>query len=46
VGEAGTAGAPAAIHCAVNDALAGVGARVSAQPIRPEDVLTALASAG
>jgi aerobic carbon-monoxide dehydrogenase large subunit len=43
VGEAGTAGAPAAIHCAVNDALArGGGAGVWRQPIRPEDVLGAL----
>jgi CO/xanthine dehydrogenase Mo-binding subunit len=45
VGEAGTAGAPAAIHCAVNDALAPVGARVWRQPIRPEDVLAALTAA-
>jgi aerobic carbon-monoxide dehydrogenase large subunit len=44
VGEAGTAGAPAAIHCAVNDALARAGAAgVWVQPIRPEDVLGALA---
>jgi carbon-monoxide dehydrogenase large subunit len=44
VGEAGTAGAPAAIHCAVNDALASGGAAgVWEQPIRPEDVLGALA---
>jgi carbon-monoxide dehydrogenase large subunit len=43
VGEAGTAGAPAAIHCAVNDALARTGAAgVFRQPIRPEDVLDAL----
>lgn len=43
VGEAGTAGAPAALHCAVNDALAGSGApRVFTQPIRPEEVLAAL----
>jgi carbon-monoxide dehydrogenase large subunit len=42
VGEAGTAGAPAAIHCAVNDALAQVGKRVFTQPIRPEHVLDAL----
>jgi aerobic carbon-monoxide dehydrogenase large subunit len=46
VGEAGTAGAPAAIHCAVNDALAPVGARVWRQPIRPEDVLAALTAVG
>jgi CO/xanthine dehydrogenase Mo-binding subunit len=45
VGEAGTAGAPAAIHCAVNDALSSVGARVFRQPILPEDVLDALAAA-
>jgi carbon-monoxide dehydrogenase large subunit len=45
VGEAGTAGAPAAIHCAVNDALAREGARVWRQPIRPEDVLAALTAA-
>jgi aerobic carbon-monoxide dehydrogenase large subunit len=45
VGEAGTAGAPAAVHCAVNDALARLGARVHRQPIRPEDVLAALAAA-
>ena len=43
VGEAGTAGAPAAIHCAVNDALAAGGASgVWRQPIRPADVLAAL----
>jgi aerobic carbon-monoxide dehydrogenase large subunit len=42
VGEAGTAGAPAAVHCAVNDALARAGARVWRQPIRPEEVLAAL----
>jgi aerobic carbon-monoxide dehydrogenase large subunit len=46
VGEAGTAGAPAAIHCAVNDALAREGAAgVWRQPIRPADVLAALAAA-
>ncbi|MGY1707622.1 xanthine dehydrogenase family protein molybdopterin-binding subunit [Geodermatophilus sp. SYSU D00697] len=46
VGEAGTAGAPAALHCAVNDALARAGgARVWCQPIRPEEVLGALAAA-
>jgi carbon-monoxide dehydrogenase large subunit len=45
VGEAGTAGAPAAIHCAVNDALAQVGAAVFDQPILPEAVLDALARA-
>jgi CO/xanthine dehydrogenase Mo-binding subunit len=46
VGEAGTAGAPAAVHCAVNDALAQLGARVWAQPIRPGDVVEALERAG
>lgn len=47
VGEAGTAGAPAAVHCAVNDALAAAGAPgVFRQPIRPEDVLAALRAAG
>ncbi|TFV70121.1 xanthine dehydrogenase family protein molybdopterin-binding subunit [Blastococcus sp. CT_GayMR19] len=46
VGEAGTAGAPAAIHCAVNDALAhGGAAGVWRQPIRPADVLEALGGA-
>lgn len=46
VGEAGTAGAPAAIHCAVNDALArGGAAGVWRQPIRPADVLDALGRA-
>ena len=46
VGEAGTAGAPAAVHCAVNDALARAGATgVWSQPIRPEDVLDALGRA-
>ncbi|MGY1622341.1 xanthine dehydrogenase family protein molybdopterin-binding subunit [Geodermatophilus sp. SYSU D00965] len=45
VGEAGTAGAPAALHCAVNDALSRAGARVWHQPIRPEEVLAALAAA-
>jgi carbon-monoxide dehydrogenase large subunit len=41
-GEAGTAGAPAAVLNAVNDALAPLGASVSAQPITPERVLQAL----
>jgi CO/xanthine dehydrogenase Mo-binding subunit len=41
-GEAGTAGAPGAVLNAVNDALAPIGARVSAQPITPEVVLRAL----
>lgn len=42
VGEAGTAGAPAAVHCAVNDALARRGGRVWHQPITPEQVLDAI----
>lgn len=41
-GEAGAAGAPAAIHNAVNDALAQVGARVWHQPITPELILRAV----
>jgi carbon-monoxide dehydrogenase large subunit len=42
VGEAGTAGAPAAVMNAINDALAPLGARVPAQPCTPERVLQAL----
>lgn len=41
-GEAGTAGAPAAVMNAINDALAPFKARVSAQPFTPEVVLKAL----
>lgn len=41
-GEAGTAGAPAAVVNAINDALAPFGTRVSAQPVTPEVVLRAL----
>ena len=41
-GEAGTAGAPAAVMNAINDALAPLGARVSSQPITPEKILRAL----
>jgi carbon-monoxide dehydrogenase large subunit len=41
-GEAGTAGAPAAIMNAINDALAPFGANVSTQPFTPERVLHAL----
>jgi carbon-monoxide dehydrogenase large subunit len=41
-GEAGTAGAPAAVMNAINDALAPLGASVSTQPITPEVVLRAL----
>ncbi len=41
-GEAGTAGAPAAVMNAINDALAPFGARVTAQPFTPERILKAL----
>jgi carbon-monoxide dehydrogenase large subunit len=41
-GEAGTAGAPGAVMNAVNDALAPLGARVTAQPFTPERILRAL----
>lgn len=41
-GEAGTAGAPAAVMNAINDALAPFSMRVSSQPITPEKILRAL----
>ncbi len=41
-GEAGTAGAPAAIMNAINDALAPFKARVTEQPFTPERILHAL----
>ena len=41
-GEAGTAGAPAAILNAVNDAIAPWGARLTEQPLTSERVLWAL----
>lgn len=41
-GEAGTAGAPAAIMNAINDALRPLGARVTEMPFTPERVLRAL----
>ena len=41
-GEAGTAGAPAAVMNAINDALAPLKARVASQPITPEKILRAL----
>lgn len=44
-GEAGAAGAPAAVHNAVNNALAKRNARVWHQPITPERVLRALTEA-
>jgi carbon-monoxide dehydrogenase large subunit len=43
VGEAGTAGAPAAIMNAINDALVPLNARVTAMPFTPERILKALA---
>jgi len=45
VGEAGTAGAPAAVMNAINDALAPLGARVTRMPFTPERVLQALKKA-
>ena len=41
-GEAGTAGAPAAVMNAINDALCPFSARVTSQPITPEKILRAL----
>jgi CO/xanthine dehydrogenase Mo-binding subunit len=41
-GEAGTAGAPAAVMNAINDALAPFGAHVFSQPITPQKVLRSL----
>lgn len=41
-GEAGTAGAPAAVMNAINDALAPFDARVTSQPFTPEKILRAL----
>jgi carbon-monoxide dehydrogenase large subunit len=45
MGEGGTIGAPAAVLNAVNDALAQLGARVERIPIRPADVVAAIAAA-
>ena len=45
-GEGGTAGAPAAILNAVNDALAPFGAMLTEQPVTAERVLAALRGAG
>src|SRR3954464_7291737 len=42
VGEAGTAGAPAAVMNAINDALAPLGTRVNSMPFTPEKILKAL----
>ena len=44
-GEAGTAGAPGAVMNAINDALAPLGAKVSAQPFTPGRILEALGRA-
>jgi carbon-monoxide dehydrogenase large subunit len=41
-GEAGTAGAPAAIMNAINDALKPFGARVFTMPFTPERILRAM----
>jgi aerobic carbon-monoxide dehydrogenase large subunit len=41
-GEAGTAGAPAAVMNAINDALAPFNVEVASQPITPEKILRAL----
>jgi carbon-monoxide dehydrogenase large subunit len=45
-GEAGTLGAPAAVWCAVNDALRPLGAQVWKQPFTMAHVLQALNSKG
>jgi carbon-monoxide dehydrogenase large subunit len=45
VGEAGTAGAPAAVMNAINDALAPLGARVTQMPFTPERILQGIAQA-
>src|SRR5438270_6138140 len=42
VGEAGTAGAPAAVMNAINDALVPLNARVTTMPFTPERILQAL----
>ena len=41
-GEAGTAGAPAAVMNAINDALSSLGAHITQQPATPERILRAL----
>jgi carbon-monoxide dehydrogenase large subunit len=45
-GEAGTAGAPAAVMNAINDALAPLGAQVWSQPATPQKILRALGQVG
>mgnify|MGYP003326529223 FL=1 len=42
VGEAGTAGAPAAVMNAINDALSPFNATVTAMPFTPDRILKAL----
>jgi carbon-monoxide dehydrogenase large subunit len=42
VGEAGTAGAPAAVFNAINDAIAPLGGKIDAIPATPELILKAL----
>jgi len=44
-GEAGTAGAPAAVMNAVNDALKPFQVRISTQPMTPQRILKALGKA-
>ena len=44
--EAGTAGAPAALMNAINDALAPVGASIDALPMTPQAVWRALQAGG
>jgi carbon-monoxide dehydrogenase large subunit len=46
IGEGGAIGPPAAIANAVNDALAGLGARVDRLPITPHRVMAAIMAAG
>ena len=41
-GEAGTAGSPAAIMNAINDALSPLGAKITTQPFTPQRILEAL----
>lgn len=45
-GEAGTAGAPAAVMNAINDALSPFKTRVASQPITPQKILRALGKVG
>jgi carbon-monoxide dehydrogenase large subunit len=45
IGEGGAVGPPAAIVCAVNDALRGIGAEVHDLPLTPHRVLEAIAAA-